>query len=166
MKKIKDMRIFVVEDEKMYSRLIESSLKRNGFGDVRTFASGEECIENLDETPDIVLLDYRLGELNGIDVLKEIRKKVPGTRVIFLSGEETLGIIINAMKLGASDFILKNDEAVTKMTKTIRNILLRDLMSFNKKIYKRVALVSFCIMFVAIIILLIYSNMYPDVFNR
>ena len=69
-------RIFIVEDNFMYSYLLESTLKERDNFKVTSFSSATECIELLDNNPNVIILDYNLSDdLNGMEAFKIIRSK-------------------------------------------------------------------------------------------
>src|SRR6185436_19393290 len=117
-----DVRIAIVEDDPMYRHAIEYYLKKIPGNRLFSFGSGEECLRYyhlLD--PEIMILDYRLNELtvsdkmNGLDVLREVKSVKPETEIIFLSGQENLDIATSAIKGGASEYIFKDFNALTKL---------------------------------------------------
>ena len=61
--------IFVVEDNQMYNKLVVSYLKTNKFSNVESFHTGEDALKNMDKNPDIVIQDYLLDGMTGIEVL-------------------------------------------------------------------------------------------------
>lgn len=76
--------------------------------EVATASGGREALEIISrEKPDLVLLDVRMEEINGIDVLKELRGKQDNTKVIMVSGIEDEKVIAEASQYGVRDFIHK-----------------------------------------------------------
>ena len=70
--------------------------------------SGEEGLKRLRKQPaDLVLLDVRIGEENGLEILRQIRKEHPRQLVIVMTAHGTAQTAIEAMKLGAFDYVLK-----------------------------------------------------------
>ncbi len=65
--------IFIVEDDLFYSTLLQEELRRNGVTKTTVFNDPEEFLKNLSKMPKIVLLDHKLGEHNGIDILKKLK---------------------------------------------------------------------------------------------
>lgn len=119
-------KIFIVEDEILMVRIMESFLEweipdveivGHSTGGVNTV---KDC---LSKEPDLVLLDLILPEINGLDVLKEIKAKAPNTRVIVYSGMLTEESVQLAKDLGVDGIILKTAkkevvvEAVKKVLK-------------------------------------------------
>lgn len=100
--------IFVTDDDEAIRSSIARRLTRRQHI-VRTFESGETLLDALDhETPDIILLDLKMPGLNGLETLKGIRPKAPHTLVILLTAYGTVEDAVEAMKLGAYDFLIKS----------------------------------------------------------
>jgi DNA-binding NtrC family response regulator len=114
--------IFIVEDNSIYNKFIASYLRSNKFKRIESFLSGEECLKNLYKKPDIVIQDYLLNGISGIDVLKTTKKSNPATEFIFLSGQENLNIAVNSIKNGAFDYVVKDRFALNKLMDNINKI--------------------------------------------
>jgi len=101
------IKVLVVDDEQDFLKLVKRRLgKRNV--DVSVVSSGREALDFLSETQvDVVILDVRMPGLNGIDTLKEIRKRHRGTEVIMLTGHGSMQSGIEGMSHGAYDYMLK-----------------------------------------------------------
>ena len=89
-----DLLIFVVEDNRVYNKLISSYLKTNKFENVMSFYSGEDTINNLYRNPDIIIQDFLLDGMNGIEVLKKAKEQNPNIEFIFLSGQDNIDVAI------------------------------------------------------------------------
>jgi FixJ family two-component response regulator len=103
--------IFVVEDDPGFNKLITQFLLSKNIGIVKSFLSGEDCLEKLCEQPDMILIDYELPAKNGIEMMREVKKRFPKTGCIFLSGQSDVKVGIEAMKEGAFDYIVKDQNA-------------------------------------------------------
>lgn len=112
-------KIFVVEDDPFYLNIVKHELQKNNFTQVTGFTSGEDCIKNLSLLPDVVLLDYSLQSLNGMQVLKKVKKVNPNIQVIFLTAQEKLDVAVSSLKLGAFDYVVKNESALGKIIKLV-----------------------------------------------
>ncbi len=100
--------IFVTDDDEVVRASITRRLAR-GRHDVRSFDSGEALLEGLDhDIPDIILLDLKMSGMTGIETLKHIRPKAPHTLVILLTAYGTIEDAVEAMRLGAYDFLIKS----------------------------------------------------------
>lgn len=124
--------IFFVDDDKMMLNLMEYTFKcREGF-DVRSFFSGEECLENIGLNPNLIVLDYYLGEgeskvMSGLDTLKkisEINKKIP---VVILSREKDKQLISQFMQYGAMQYVIKDDFFINTLIETVETYFMEKL---------------------------------------
>ncbi|HNW50815.1 MAG TPA: response regulator [Prolixibacteraceae bacterium] len=150
-----DSLIFVVEDNRVYNKLIVSYLKTNKFNNVMPFYSGEDAINNLYRNPDIIIQDFLLDGMNGIDVLKKAKEQNTNIEFIFLSGQDNIDVAINTMKYGAYDYIVKDQMALKKLVNKINKIQsVNKLVKSNKRY--RVGVILFFIA-LAIIVLLILT---------
>src|ERR1700751_1877795 len=78
-------RVFIVEDNRIYSMVLDYVLSKDSVYKFSSFQSGEECVANLDQDPDIVILDYMLPGMNGYETLLAIKKHNPKIHVLILS---------------------------------------------------------------------------------
>ena len=81
---MKLLKIFIVEDDPMYAKILNFHLSKNPDYEIENFASGKECIKNLYKNPAIITLDYTLPDMSGMEVLKKIRKHNPDISVIII----------------------------------------------------------------------------------
>jgi len=116
------LKIFIVEDDKWYGELLEYVIKLNPEHEIEMFSTGRECLDNLYKKPDIITLDYSLEDMNGGEVLQSIKNFHPDTQVVVVSGQEDLGTAVSLLKLGAYDYIIKDEEAKDRLWNTIKNI--------------------------------------------
>ena len=100
-------KLLIVDDEVDVREFAKSFFKRRKI-EVSAVASGEEALVVLDkEKPDLVLLDIRLGGMDGIDVLKMMRQKQDNTQVIMVTGVDEKETVEKAKELGVVDYIHK-----------------------------------------------------------
>ena len=99
--------ILVVDDEKNIRLTMSQSLETLGLP-VLTAVNGEEALKKLREDQfGLVFLDLRMPGMDGMDVLRRINERWPKTRVIIITAHGTIESAVEAMKLGAVDFIQK-----------------------------------------------------------
>ncbi|RJP46361.1 MAG: response regulator [Desulfobacteraceae bacterium] len=100
-------RLMVVDDEEKVRKYLSRLLKNRGF-QVETAADGATALTMIKENDfDVVLLDVLMPGMDGIAVLKEIKKLKPLTEVIMLTGNASVETGIEGMRLGAFDYLLK-----------------------------------------------------------
>ena len=151
---VKNYLIFVVENNKVYNHLVSEYLKKQGFSNVKSIISGEECVQVVEkgEKPAIVIQDYSLDGINGLDVLKKVKKLSPKSEFIFLTSNENMEVAINTIKFGAYDYIVKDKMALEKVVYKMRKItsmirLERKNSQIRKYMYIALVLVALIIIF-------------------
>ncbi|MFL6282495.1 MAG: sigma-54-dependent transcriptional regulator [Pyrinomonadaceae bacterium] len=101
------IRVLVVDDDAVLRKLVSDQVARMGF-DSAAAASGEEALDLLSKSDfDVVLLDIRMPGLSGLDALREVRKLEDPPEVIMLTADTSLGTGLEAMRLGAYDYLTK-----------------------------------------------------------
>ncbi len=99
--------VLVVDDEQVLAEAMGKYLGRHGYV-VNVKFSGEEALELIDrEPPDIVVLDYRLPRMDGLEVLRRIKVMRPAVEVVMLTAHGSLEGAVEAMKSGAHDYLGK-----------------------------------------------------------
>jgi DNA-binding NtrC family response regulator len=165
MQKRTDPLIFIVEDNPVYNKLVVNYLNSKKFNRIESFLSGEECMKNIGMKPDIIIQDYLLEGMNGIEVLKATKKIHPQIEFIFLSGQDSVDVAINTMKHGAYDYIVKDQMALKKMADKITKIIaIQKLVKSNKR-YKVGIALFFLTLALIIVFLISLSIMYPNKFS-
>ena len=115
-------KFFIVDDDIFCANVYEQYLLNQNFTDVTHFSNGHDCLNNLDQNPDIIFLDYDMGDLSGFEVLKKIKHKNPNIYVVMVSGQENIVIAVDALKHGAFDYVVKDNTVCEKLTNIIDKI--------------------------------------------
>lgn len=101
------LRVMIVDDEPIVGKRLRPALEKHGF-EVETFLDPSKALARLQEQEfDIVVTDFRMEELDGIQVLTHVMEKCPNTRVILITGYATVEVAREALVKGAFDFIAK-----------------------------------------------------------
>ncbi len=99
--------VFIVDDVFSLAETYSAFLRPEGF-DVRTFELGAEALAALDGvTPQLIFLDVQLPDMNGLEVLFQVKARRLTTKVIILTGQGSINLAVDAMREGAFDFIVK-----------------------------------------------------------
>ncbi len=115
-------KILVVDDEEALRTVLSSELEGEGY-QVSTAGDGEEAIKILGSQQfHLILLDIKMPNVDGFEVLKFIKQKQPTTKVIMLTGFADLKNAIESKKLGAEDFVSKPYDLVDLLT-TVERVL-------------------------------------------
>ena len=105
-------RIAIVDDDPLFVEYLGTLLRSRGYETV-VFPSGAALLRALAGRtgPDVVLLDVLMPTMNGLETLKAIRSASPNLPVIMLSGQQVPATIVDAVRLGAIDYVVKSDES-------------------------------------------------------
>lgn len=115
-------RILVVDDEDALRTVLSSELEGEGYH-VRSAADGQEAIDILGgQEFDLILLDIKMPNVDGFEVLKFVKDRQPKTKVVMLTGFADLKNAIESKKLGAEDFVSKPYDLVDLLT-TVERVL-------------------------------------------
>lgn len=120
--------IFFIDDDKMILNLLEYTFQSRQDYKVICFQTGEECLENLDRDPSLIVLDHVLsgaGEnrLSGLDTLKEIRKVNKNIPVVILTGQGDDALLAEFMEQGANRYLTKDDFFIDSLVETIQEVI-------------------------------------------
>ncbi len=100
-------KVLVIDDDPGIRDYLETLALRQGYS-VTAVGDGEEALASLDESqPDIITLDAVLPGMDGLETLRHLKQRIPDVPVVMLSGHGQARMIVEAMKLGASDFLRK-----------------------------------------------------------
>jgi len=121
------IRLFLVDDDAVYLKLLEIDFLEHADFTVETFATGELCLEKLSHKPDVVILDYHLDgidktAINGIETLDKIKSFDPNIPVVILSSQDKIDVAINCMHHKAYDYVVKSETAFMRLQKIITRI--------------------------------------------
>jgi DNA-binding NtrC family response regulator len=134
--------IYVVEDNEWYNQLLVHNLSLNPDFQVVPFHNGKDCLEHLGKHPDVVTLDYRLPDMSGIEVLRRIKKENPDIQVILISEQADINVVVDLLKEGAYDYIVKTNDIRERLLNTVQNIrnnlgLKKEITALKKEVQKK-----------------------------
>ena len=114
--------VFVVEDVVALAETYAAFLRPEGF-EVRVFDLGSDALAALENTtPQLILLDVQLPDMNGLEVLRQIKDRGLATEVVILTGQGSIKLAVDAMREGAFDFVVKPCSA-DRLRTTARNAI-------------------------------------------
>jgi DNA-binding NtrC family response regulator len=104
---VADFKVLLVDDETEFIETLVKRLRKRNL-DVNSANSGKEALEKLKSNPaDVVVLDVKMPDMDGIETLKQIKKQNPKVEVIMLTGHASVEVAIQGMELGAFDYLMK-----------------------------------------------------------
>jgi len=128
--------VFVVEDDNFYNSVLSTYLKTKGL-EVYSYLSGEECLAQKNLNPNIVLLDYILVGMDGLETMRSMKPSCPSTEFIFLSGQTDIKVVLNALHEGAYDYIVKDAHAKENALIKIDQIVRYGKVRKEKEMYRK-----------------------------
>jgi two-component system, OmpR family, response regulator len=123
----KKIKLFLVDDDPVFLRLLEIEFLEIADFTIETFATGELCIAALSQGPDVIILDYLLdgidkNAMNGIETLDKIKVLNPDIPVIMLSAQDKIDVAVEGMHHKAYDYVVKSETAFLRLQKIISTI--------------------------------------------
>lgn len=157
----KKMKVFLVDDDPIFQKVLETQFKERTQYEIKTFSTGEDCLKQLTENPDIIFLDYQLNSLSpkaqtGLQILNKIKAINPRIEVVMLSSQDHIEVAVNCMKHDAFDYIVKSESAFMRAQKAVSAIL--NLKRIKKElIFYRTSsiLLSFAVVVTITVVILI-----------
>jgi two-component system, NtrC family, response regulator AtoC len=132
------IRLAVIDDEPLVCQRLKQVFRRSGF-EIETFGAGKPALERMAQQPfHLVLTDIRLPDINGLEILKQVKKEHPGTEIILITGYATLDQAVEAVKKGAFYYLAKpfTPDQVRAVVKRAQEHL--QMSSENKKLREEV----------------------------
>jgi DNA-binding NtrC family response regulator len=126
-------KIFIVEDDLFYSKLIQHKISMDPDFEVRIFNSGQSLLDNLHENPQVISLDHSLPDYTGLELLPIIQKYSPNSQVIVLSAQNDVHTALKLMKAGAYDYLIKDNEAIEKLWLLVHKANERSVLELELK---------------------------------
>jgi DNA-binding NtrC family response regulator len=111
--------VFIVEDNEMYSLMLDYTLSNESVCRCMSFKSGEDCIKNLSLKPMIIILDYTLPGMNGMETLTEIRKRNKDVPVVILTGNDDIDAARAFLNKGVFYYLIKGESTVPELEQVI-----------------------------------------------
>ena len=138
----KPFKIFVVEDDEWYNKLLVHHLSLIPDYEIHSFQTGKDCLSHLNMHPEVITLDYRLPDMKGMDVLKQIKEINDEIQVILISEQDDISVVVDLLREGAYDYIVKSNDVKERLLNTVNNIrkgsvLKKELVSLKKEVRQK-----------------------------
>lgn len=127
MNTINKIKLFLVDDDALFLKSLEIEFLDHADFEIETYSTGELCLANLSNEPDVIILDYHLdgidkNAINGIDTLDKIKAFNPEIAVIMLSSQDKIDVAIDCMHHQAFDYVVKSETAFVRLQKIITSL--------------------------------------------
>ncbi len=114
--------IFIVEDDDWYSEILGYHLSLNPDYQVTRFASGKEVLCALNKKPDLITIDFSMPQYRGDKLLEKIKQINPDIPVIVISSQEDISVAVKLLKMGATDYIVKDNNTIDLLWNAILKV--------------------------------------------
>lgn len=133
--KIQSRKLLIIDDDNLVRQSLVAYLEDSGY-DISQAVDGTQGLAMLGSVnPDLVLTDLRMQGMDGLTVLKEVTQREPDIPVIVISGVGVMGDVVEALRLGASDYLTKPIVDMEVLVHSIERALeRRDLLAQNRKV--------------------------------
>jgi len=152
----KDLPIFIVEDDPPVNTMLCMYLEKQGFSKVKGFFSSEEMLPELPKGNVIIIQDYDLPGMNGLETIRQTKSTHPQTDFIFLSGQKSIEIAIDALKCGAFDYIVKDSFAKENVLNKINNLMRIKSLEKDHHRFKNSLIIFLSLLFISWLIFLLH----------
>ena len=116
-------KVLLVDDAAFMRMVVKDTLTKNGFTDLYEAADGVEAVEKYKEVqPDLVIMDITMPNMDGLEALKTIKAQYPDAKIIMCSAMGQEAMVVEAIKLGALDFIVKPFKP-DRILQTVKKVL-------------------------------------------
>jgi len=112
-------RIFIVEDDPWYSELLAYHFSDAEEYEVSRFADGRSCLKSLHQQPDLITVDYRLPDMNGLELFDQLRRWNPQVPIVIISGQEDVKTALELLRKGVYEYLLKDDNTRDTLLKAV-----------------------------------------------
>jgi DNA-binding NtrC family response regulator len=134
------IKLFLVDDDMLFLKSLEIDFMQSADFEIETFSTGELCLANLSNSPDVIILDYHLdgiekAAMNGLETLDKIKEFNPDIPVVILSCQDKIEVAVECMHHKATDYIVKSETAFLRLKKVITEVLHLNKMEKELKWY-------------------------------
>lgn len=126
------MKIFIVEDDIIFGKSILYYLSLNPENEISLFTNGKEAIAQRYQNPDLIILDYNLPGMNGMEVMQSFHNFNKNFPVIIISAQSDIRVAVNLLKEGAFDYIVKDPELKDRLWMAMQKV--KKISGYEKKI--------------------------------
>lgn len=124
--------IFIVEDDTWYGEILQYHISLNPDYKVTRFETAKDCLNKLYLQPDLITIDFKLPDMTGDKLYKKIRESNSQVPVIIVSSQENIAVAVNLLKMGVSDYLVKDEGTEELLWNSILRI--RETQSLKEEV--------------------------------
>ncbi len=116
------LNIYITDDDVATAKIYQYRLAVNPNNIISIFHTGKELLDNLDQDPDIIFLDYHLPGENTESIIKEIQTRKPDIPLIIISGQQDITVIIKLLKSNIYDYVSKGTNVIQRLEDIVKQV--------------------------------------------
>ena len=125
-------KIFIVEDDPWYGEILEYHLSLNPDYEITRFTTGKDCLANMHKQPNLITIDFSLPDFTGDVLFQKIRDINEDVPVFVISGQEEITVAVKMLKMGVSDYLIKDDNTKDILWNAV--IKIRETFNLKKEV--------------------------------
>lgn len=167
--KKKPFTISLIEDNQFYLRGIAQHIK-NAIPNIKltAFSRSSSFLTSLRHKPEIAIVDFNLddrSDMEGIELIRELKFKSPNTKIIVLTGEQSISTAVKCLNEGVMDYVIKEDKAIDKIADEIKQVMSELLKEMHRDVVNRRIRFAISVVTISILGLLAYKLILPGLFE-
>ncbi|MFT7589619.1 MAG: two-component system response regulator AtoC [Limisphaerales bacterium] len=115
-------KVFVVEDDPWYRKLVSHTLSQYDDVEVSGFETGRACLDALHQQPDLITLDFRLPDMEGLEILRKIKARQPETEIVIISEQDKVETAVELLREGAFDYLVKEKDIRDRLINVFNHV--------------------------------------------
>ncbi|TAE03723.1 MAG: response regulator [Bacteroidetes bacterium] len=116
-------KIFVIEDNRTEGLLLQLSLSELKNVSIKTFPTGTKMLESLHQDPNIAIVDLNLPDMNGLDLIKQIKNYDPTIRIVVVSAQREIDVLAEVQAQGVYNYLVKSEACLGYLNQVIEDLL-------------------------------------------
>lgn len=113
---ISGMNIFLIEDDEIYAEFVKKALGQNADYKLNTFTTAEDALKAVNgKFPDVLIIDYKLPGMNGIELYEKIKSQIGKSKVIMLSALDDGNMVLSFIQKGVRDYVIKDENVIESL---------------------------------------------------
>lgn len=117
-------KVFLIEDNQTEGLLLSLALGKNEELDITHYTNAKDVLENMDQSPDIALVDINLPDINGLELIKKLKEIKPDIRIIVISAQRDVDVISEIQEEGVYNYLVKSEGVLNYLKKVIGDLLI------------------------------------------
>jgi DNA-binding NtrC family response regulator len=117
-------KVFVIEDNRTESMLLRLALSEVADLTITTFATATAMLKEINQQPQIAIIDLNLPDMNGLELIRKIKVESPATRMVVVSAQRDMEVLAKVQEEGVYNYLVKSEACLIYLSKVIEDLLI------------------------------------------